>query len=204
MRAAGLGLGGRAREADLARLVAMLPGVYDNAAQVEADRAAGRSAAAALRLHVVRIYAPFIAEQVFYVHEAALDDERRVFSQRLWALDIGPDKTLRQRTLTLREPQRWREGHLEPDLFKALMRQDVIADAPGCDIRWRREAARFIGRADPAACRRASSQGGAPLRVEERRELDDAGLALATLSWDEAQRPVEVRGDDPFLRLRRR
>jgi hypothetical protein len=197
-------LGARAREAELARLAALLPGRYDNAPQVEADRAAGRTPDAPLQLRIVRIYAPFLSQQVFYVHESALEDERRVFSQRLWLLDIGRDKTLQQRTLSLSEPLRWRDGHLDPDLFKALMPPDVVADSPGCVIRWRSEGGGFTGRGDPASCRRNAPQGGAPLRIEERRELGTDEIALATLAYDDALRPVEARNGDPFLRLRRR
>lgn len=198
-------LGARAREAELARLVAMLPGRYDNGTRGEGAAAPASAAAEApVQLRVVRIYAPFLSRQVFYVHESALEDERRVFSQRLWVLDIGPDKTLQQRTLSLREPQRWREGHLDPDLFKALMLQDVAPEDPGCVIRWRATAAGFAGRGDPAACRRNAPQGGVPLRIEERRELTADELAVATLAFDDALRPVAAPEGDPFLRLRRR
>jgi hypothetical protein len=198
-------LGARAREAELARLVAMLPGRYDNGIKGEGVAAPADAAAQSLvQLHVVRIYAPFLSRQVFYVHESALDDERRVFSQRLWVLDIGPDKTLQQRTMSLREPQRWREGHRDPDLFKALMLQDVVPDDPGCVIRWRGTATGFVGRGDPAACRRNAPQGGVPLRIEERRELTADELAVATFAFDDALRPVAPPAGDPFLHLRRR
>jgi hypothetical protein len=198
-------LGARAREAELARLVAMLPGRYDNGIKAEGVAPPADSAAQALvQLHVVRIYAPFLSRQVFYAHESALEDERRVFSQRLWVLDIGPDKTLQQRIMSLREPQRWREGHLDPDLFKALMLQDVAPEDPGCVIRWRATATGFAGRGDPAECRRNAPQGGVPLRIEERRELTADELAVATLAFDDALRPVAPPAGDPFLHLRRR
>jgi hypothetical protein len=198
-------LGARARESELARLVAMLPGRYDNGTRGEGVAPPADAAAQApVQLRVVRIYAPFLSRQVFYVHEAALEDERRVFSQRLWVLDIGPDKTLQQRSMSLREPQRWREGHLDPDLFKALMLQDVVPDDPGCVIRWRGTAAGFVGRSDPAACRRNAPQGGVPLRIEERRELTADELAVATLAFDDALRPVAPPVGDPLLHLRRR
>ena len=66
--------GAKQREAELARLVALLPGTYDNREQVEAERSAGRTTDTPVRLVIVRIYAPFISWQTFYVREAALDD----------------------------------------------------------------------------------------------------------------------------------
>ena len=133
----------RLREADLARLAALLPGRYDNAA-------AGREPELALRLDVLRIYAPFLGGQVFYAQEGVLGDERRVLSQRLLVLAVE-DGAIVQRTLALADPQRWRNGNRDPDLFKALMYTDVASGAAGCAIEWRAVDAGFAGRVLPGS-----------------------------------------------------
>lgn len=136
------------REAELGRLASMLPGRYDNA--VTASRGAGAAAAPelALQLDVVRIQAPFLGENVFYAQESVHDDPRRILSQRLLALAVEDGRVV-QRTLGLADPARWRDGHRNPELFKALMYVDVARGAAGCAIEWSAAATGFDGRVLP-------------------------------------------------------
>src|SRR5690606_6800047 len=60
-------------EVFMARLVATLPGSYDNLAQ--ARQGGGH---AALRLVIAPVQAPQVADHVYYVQEMAADDARRV------------------------------------------------------------------------------------------------------------------------------
>jgi hypothetical protein len=144
---AGCATDSKLREADLARLAALLPGHFESAGAGQASGGDGRGPELAVQLDVVRIYAPFIGEHVFYAQEGVVGDPRRVLSQRLLVLAIEDGRIL-QGTLALSDPGRWRNGHRDPDLFKALMYTDVARGA-GCGIEWRAADAGFAGSVQP-------------------------------------------------------
>jgi len=154
------------RKAELQQLGTLLPGRYDNRAQAEA---AGGTGDAALELNIVPIYAPFLSDHVFYVQENALGDPRRVLAQRLFVFDLVDEKRIVQRTLGFAEPMRWRDGHMNTDLFKGMMGQDVGAAAGACLLEWSLGTESFAGKsASPGTC-----SGTA------RAELTGRGLTLA-------------------------
>jgi hypothetical protein len=174
------------RQAELQQLASILPGRYDNreqaAAQAEAEsaaqsavqsaargRPAGEGAETALELNIVPIYAPFLSDNVFYVQENVFGDPRRVLSQRLFVFDVSGDARIVQRVLGFAEPNRWRDGHMNTDLFKGLMGQDVGAAVGACSLVWTLGAEAFSGKAaSPGTCIGAS-----------RAELTGLGLTIA-------------------------
>jgi hypothetical protein len=163
------------READLARLAALLPGHYDNAGAGQstgsATGGAGRDPELAVQLDVVRIYAPFIGEHVFYAQEGVVGDPRRVLSQRLLVLAVEDGRIL-QGSLALSDPTRWRNGYRDPNLFKALMYTDVVRGG-GCGIEWRAADAGFEGSVQPGG----GCDPSAVARLDAGR-LDIGGLSL--------------------------
>jgi hypothetical protein len=154
------------RKAELQQLVTLLPGNYDNREQSEA---VGGASGTALELNVVQIYAPFLSDHVFYVQENALGDPRRVLAQRLFVFDLVDEKRIMQRTLGFAEAMRWRDGHLNTDLFKGLMGQDVGAAAGACALEWTLGPEAFTGKAPSA---------GTCIGVS-RAELTGRGLTVA-------------------------
>jgi hypothetical protein len=163
------------REAELRQIAVLLPGRYDNRAQVQSD---GAGAELALELNIAPIYAPFLSDHVFYVQESAFDDPRRVLSQRLFVLDVGAEKKILQRVYGFTEPVRWRDGHANTDLFKGLMGQDVGPVNGSCVLEWTLGAQAFSGQsAVPGPC---------------------AGLSRAELT------PAGLTVGDPELRFQRR
>jgi hypothetical protein len=173
--AAGCTNDAKLREAELRQLAVLLPGRYDNRAQVQAGNA---GAELALELNVAPIYAPFLADHVFYVQESAFDDPRRVLSQRLFVFELGAGNKILQRVYGFAEPVRWRDGHQNTDLFKGLMGQDVGPLTGSCVLEWRLAGQAFDGRARlPGPC---------------------AGLSRAELT------PAGLTVGDPELRLQRR
>lgn len=160
------------RQAELQQLATLIPGHYDNRAQAggKGDDGGRRDdAEAALDLYITPIYAPFLSDHVFYVQENAFGDPRRVLSQRLFVFDVAADARILQRTLGFAEPLRWRDGHLNTDLFKGLMNQDVGASAGACMLEWKLGAEAFSGSAaSPGTCI-------GPARAE----LTGRGLTLA-------------------------
>ena len=173
---AGCGGAQAQRQADLADLGRILPGVYDNTVQA---REAGEGASLpALRIAIVPIYAPLVGKDIFYLQEMAADDARRVTAQRVLSLEITPDGRLLQGLYGLAEPSRWRDGHEKPDLFKSLLPNDLRL-AEGCDITWHRSGRRFEGENDPAKCRLTRRGTNDTVRQDSRVQVDDDGIAFS-------------------------
>lgn len=190
------------QEAQLAQLLDWLPGQYDNREQAEADARVGSGAHTALALSIVPIYAPMIGDHVYYLQESAADDSRRVMSQRVISFEVTKDSGIVQSLWSLAEPDRWRDAHLNPDLFKGLMPQDFTPLA-GCDLLWTQEEALFVGANDATHCA-VSGRGGERLHMGMRAELGADRLALADQSFDAAGRLVQGEAAEPFYRFRKR
>jgi hypothetical protein len=182
----------------MAELALVLAGSYDNLAQSRTG-----SGHVALRLVIAPVQVPLLGERVFYVQEMAADDPRRVFSQRMYVLQSveGSERAVLSQA-DLAENARWRDGHLNRDLFKSMLPQDVRVRG-GCDLLIVRSATGFTGTGG-SACRIAAPGTGETLRVEQRLEVNVDGLALQELQRDAAG--VLVRGGeaDPWYRFARR
>lgn len=185
------------REQDLARLRSWYPGEYSNVAQVEADMAKGvADVREPVTIVIVPVAAMAMGDTVFYVQQVDALNPRRVLSQRLHRFEKGPeDESLLQTILTLKEPDRWLGGHLQPDLFKSIRPDDVQA-GPGCALAWKYEGDKFT-----ATCPVAPTATGAPaVHVE----LTTTELKLATLSFNGKPRDVPSRSADPLYRFERK
>jgi hypothetical protein len=189
-------------EADLAQLLDWYPGNYSNVEQVEADAQAGREPHTPLELTIVRVYAPLVGENAFYLQETAAKDPRRVISQRIAAFEVVKDRGIVQSLWIPVEPLRWRDAHLDPNLFKSMMPQDFTPLA-GCEIAWTQKEGRYVGANDMKACRATSSAGGTA-RMDLRAELTADELALAEQSYNVSGKLVQGHTTEPFYRFRRR
>ena len=189
-------------EAELAQPLQWYPGQYSNVEQAQADVQAGREPHTALELTIVRVYAPRLGDDAFYLQETAASDPRRVISQRIATFKVVKNTGIVQSLWMPVEPLRWRDAHLDPDLFKSMMPQDFTALA-GCEIAWTQKEGRFIGANDMRACRAVSSAGGTA-RVDLRAELTADALALAEQSYNVAGKLVQGHTTEPFYRFRRR
>jgi len=101
----------------------------------------------------------------------------RVLAQRLYVLNSVPKKE--QATLTqldFKEPLRWRDGHLNRDLFRGMLVEDLRA-RPGCDMLFEREGNGFKA-AVGSGCRASARDTGETLRVEQRMQLGPEVLAI--------------------------
>jgi len=183
----------------MAQLVGMLAGSYDNIAQARRD-----ADHPGLRLMVVPVSAPLVGENVFYVQEMAADDQRRVFSQKLWVLNVIPKREQAVLTqLELKEPLRWRDGQNNRDLFRSMLMQDLRA-RPGCDLLWQREGEGYKAAPQANACRTASRSTGETLKVELRMQLTADGLEMFEQQRDAAGELVGGAMSDPWIRFARR
>jgi len=191
------------KEEALRQLAAALPGHYDTRARSDADPALGSPPREPLVLEIIAIYAPLLGEHVFYEQEMSATNALRVTGQRIVSLALDRKGRIVQRAYQLREPLRWRDGQQNPDLFKSLMLQDVTP-VGGCEITWRREGARFVGKGDAAGCRVIDRASGATLRVEQNVALDAETLEIGEKRYDAAGKPLDPPPAEPVLRFIRR
>lgn len=187
-------------EADLGQLETWLPGTYDNSEQVRG----GRSAHAALSVTIVAIHMPTFGDHVFYLHESAADDPRRVTTQRLLSFQAVKGGVL-ETFYTLNEPARWREGRSNPKVFTGMMYNDALP-MNGCDLLWKKDASgtKFEATQPTGGCRAAVPALGGSVRLEMRGELTVDTLALAELAYGTNGQVVQGDAAEPFYRYRKR
>ena len=148
-------------EREFAALLVLLPGSYDNLQQVQVDSASGRSGAhAAEALSIARLHAPLVGDQVFLVRETAATDTRRVTSERIWSMEQGPDGQIVTTVARLEEPDRWRAGNDDPELYRSLLMRDLHAMA-GCRLLWQKTAHGYSADGVRGACRHGGADSGA-------------------------------------------
>lgn len=204
---AGLALAGCASNQEkpdiaLQELVQMLPGHYDNTAQVQADLAHGvQPPHEALALDIVPIEAIMIGENVFYVQESIAGDPKRVLGQKIVMFGVVK-KDIVQTEFSLAEPNRWRNGQFNPDLFKGIMTQDVRS-TKGCSLRWKRDKDKFVGANDPKTCHGRAGGAGSISQIQARAELGPLEYATAELAFDRPGHLAQGRQDEPFYRFRK-
>lgn len=124
------------RKAELDTLALQLPGEYRNQHQT---------------LTILRLAAPMVGDQVFYVRETMADDSRRVISERVWNLDIAAGARIHAVAYALDEPDHWRGGVEDPDLFRSLLMRD-LRSLPGCEMLWQKSPGGYIATSTNAFC----------------------------------------------------
>ena len=188
-------------KSQLIELSDLLPGHYNNAAQVAQDAKAGHEPHPAVTLDIARVGLPLLSDYVFYVQEASADDPRRITSQRLLTLEPAKDGTIIETLYTFVQPGRWRDGHLNSGLFTGMMFTDTKPMA-GCDVVWKKEGQKFVGANIRDACRVTSGSFGS-VRMDMRIELGADELATAELAYSPGGKLVQGNATEPFYRYQR-
>src|SRR6516164_709315 len=148
----------KVHEGELTELLAVLPGHYDNTAQVEADtRNHAHPPHDAVALTITHVYTPRLGHHVYYAQETAADDPRRVFSQKMYSFTVDEKRGIVETLYELVEPVRWRDGQQNKDMFTGMVTEDVQPEA--CQLLWKKKGDGFIATHDPKAC--PDSGGGA-------------------------------------------
>jgi hypothetical protein len=195
-------IAGEKPEAVLQDLVQMFPGHYDNTAQVQAEGARAASTPhEAVVLDIVPIESIMVGENVFYVQESVAGEPNRVLGQKIVMFGVVK-KDVVQTEYALIEPHRWRDGHLNPDLFKGLMVQDLRTNK-GCSLRWKPEGGKLVGANDPRTCHARAVGAGGVTSVLVRAELGPAEYSIAEQVYDKAGHLAQAHQDDPFYRFRK-
>jgi CpeT/CpcT family (DUF1001) len=189
-------------DVELQELIQLLPGHYDNTAQVQSDIAKGVNPPhEALVLDIVPIDAVMIGENVFYVQEGIAGDPRRVLGQKLMVFGVVK-KDVVQTDFALADPHRWRNGQLNPELFKGIMTQDVHS-TKGCSLRWKRVEGKLVGANEPKTCHGRAGGAGGIAQIESKAELGPEEYATSELAFDKPGHLAQGREDDPFYRFRK-
>ena len=111
----------KVHEAELSELLAVLPGHYDNTAQVEADaRNHANAPHDAVALTITHVFTPRLGHHVYYAQESAADDPRRVFSEKMYSFTVDEKRGIVETLYEFVEPLRWRDGQHNKDLFTSL------------------------------------------------------------------------------------
>jgi len=148
----------KVHEAELSELLAVLPGHYDNTAQVEADtRNHVNGPHDAVALTITHVFTPRLGHHVYYAQESAADDARRVFSQKMYSFAVDEKRGIVETLYEFVEPLRWRDGQQNKDMFTSLVIDDVQPEA--CQLLWKKKDEGFVATHDAKACPDAA--GGA-------------------------------------------
>jgi hypothetical protein len=123
-------------KAELNDLAVVLPGLYANPQQV---------------LLVLNVFAPMMTGNVVYLRETAAGDARRVFSERIWVLEVGPSGHVVATVYAFEEPERWRDAATNPELFRPMLQRD-LRPIPGCELVWQRTPRGFSATGRSARC----------------------------------------------------
>jgi len=184
------------RDDDLKELTRWLPGAYDDTRQADSDAKQGiRPPHDRVQLAVVRIPAPRLGHNAFYVQEMAADDPQRVMSERFWSFKVDEDKGIVQTIYTPKEPVRWRDGQNTPDLFTGITVEDVET-VPGCELIWKKVDKQFAGTNDPKKCHMPGVAA-----VDLKYQLTVDSLNIADTETDSGARVVRGGFYDPYTRF---
>jgi hypothetical protein len=139
------------REAEMTQLLDLLPGEYDNRAQAARDvRNGARPSHDAVTLTITRVFTPRLGHHVYYAQEIVADDPRRVLSQKMYSFQVDEKRGIIETTYAFVEPQRWRDGQQNKELFTSVVTEDVQPEA--CDLIWKGTAGRFVATHDQKVC----------------------------------------------------
>jgi hypothetical protein len=140
------------RQAEVKDLALQLPGVYSNPQQV---------------LVIMNIFAPMMSGNLLYVRETAADDARRVISERVWSLDVNANNHIVATVYGFGQPDRWRNGAEDPELFRSMMPDDVRQMA-GCELIWEKTARGYTATSASPRCPQSWKFDGQQLAFSDR------------------------------------
>jgi hypothetical protein len=187
-------------DVDLAELTQLIPGHYDNTAQVQADIAHGvQPPHEALALDIVPIEAMSVGEHLFYVQEMIAGDPRRVLGQKVMMFGVVKKQVV-QTDFALADPHRWRNAQSDPEVFKGLTTEDLHS-VKGCSLRWKKTDGRLVATNEPKTCHSRVGSGGGMAQIESKAELGPEEYATAELAYDKPGHLAMGRLDDPYYRF---
>lgn len=165
-----------ALEDELAILLGWVVGEFDNRRQVDSgenfllETPADPAKAPDLLYPVfARVEAPALGRHVVYLQWPIGSPQGALQRQRIWSFEVDPQRNaVMMDFYTLREPARWRDAQLRPQIaLRDIRRDDVIPYPPTCRLPFRRHADVFIGEI-PSSCRITSQQTRTDMTIRAR------------------------------------
>lgn len=152
----------------------------------------------------VRVQNSALGEFVLY-WQIDTGPEQDAYRQRLLVMEIDQDSGLvRQRTWSLREPERFLGQFDRPQLFSDLTADDLFSELPeDCDPLWQPISNGWRGYTDPERCRIFSERHQDWRFIEAEVEVTEEGLRSTERGFDGAGN--QLFGTEPgvFIHLRR-
>jgi CpeT/CpcT family (DUF1001) len=140
------------RQAEIKDLALQLPGVYGNPKTV---------------LVIMNIFAPMMSGNLLFVRETAADDARRVISERIWSIDVNANNHIVATVYSFGQPDRWRNGVEDPDVFRSMLPDDVRQMA-GCELIWEKTARGYTATSASPRCPQSWKFDGQQLAFSDR------------------------------------
>ena len=139
------------------RMMAIWPGVYDNAAQMAVNNVRGFTSwrdggHAFIRSVVVPVDLPAIGENLLYVEDSLDGDPTNVFRQRLYKLGVDDDRGAVGLTLFSFNDPKSVEGAYRNLALLSDLKQSDLRNRPGCEMLFHQLGDGFSGAFDHGAC----------------------------------------------------
>ncbi|MEM9570612.1 MAG: CpcT/CpeT family chromophore lyase [Pseudomonadota bacterium] len=162
-------------------MLSWFPGVYDNYAQVESERAADLEPALRHR-HLNHTFYPVsipgIPGRQLYAQQYQHHDPSDLYRQRIYSFEPDPDENAVRLTIyTPNDPAQLTDIHLSADRQAALNADDFVLK-PGCEVYWQRGNEQFDGYLKPKACSYYSTRFETQVFLEETLTLRRDALLL--------------------------
>jgi len=190
-------------EDDFALFLDWFPGRYDSAEQAATDAALNvPEAQRNYRRHSIfrQIELPSFGDTVFLAHQYRDGDPAKVYRQRIYSFVIDLEEgAFRLRVHVPKDAEALVGAYRNPSLLADLIPDDFTV-WDGCDLYWRFEVDRFVGRLKPGECRFSSDAFGQDIVLEETLTLmeDQIWFADRGLSLD-GRYLFGMRGDVPNI-----
>jgi len=139
--------------AQVREIMAMLPGVYDNAAQIQ--KQGGDKPFYPVRTIIKPVKAPVFGENVLYLEEYRDNDPTKLTRVRLYTFtaDTG-ENAVRLHLVNPLRPEALQGAHADLAKVEALTTDDVRKDRDLCDVLIRKAGAEFRGTMKERTCDR--------------------------------------------------
>lgn len=140
---------------DIAALVALLTGTYDNAAQVAADPKMPR-----LTTYIRVVDAPVFGDRILYLEEIRDGDPNKIARIRLFKFTAEDETgTIRLHLINPKDAEKLKGAHNDLTRVRSLTLDDMRADRGLCDVYIRRVGKGFEGKMKPKSCDRKDDAG---------------------------------------------
>ena len=173
---------------DMAEMLEMFPGEYDNQEQVYFEKELGIDENLRHRRthhHFVPVKVDGIPGETFYAHQYQHNDPENIYRQRIYSFETDfEEMAIRLTIYTPSNPEALRSGHRDTSIFENLSVGDFYLK-PGCEVFWKRSGDQFDGYLKEGACNYYSERFGKQIYLNETLMLSEGELWINDTAVDE-------------------